>query len=151
MNQGGLIPPNANTDNVAMYESWIMSGLMDCRTRQKTAEEGPPGCETSVCLRRRDFVALCSTYLSLTASAASDVMEWKISFELLEMAPGRPYSASDAETAVGINIGIGDVDQRTDASGCCGFHHQQWLSGGQGRETHPSEFGTLLLMPTAMP
>ena len=57
-------------------------------------------------------------------------MEWEISFELLEVAPGRPYSASDAETAVGINIGIGDVDLRTGANGCCGFHHRQWLSGG---------------------
>ncbi len=77
------------------------------------------------------------------------VLEWAISFNpCLEVVPGRFYEPSLGERPMGLNIALGDLDEKGKGAGN-GFHfyHEQWLAGRKDTRTQMSEWGTLWLMP----
>ena len=66
----------------------------------------------------------------------------------VEVAPGQFYSVKLGEKAVGLNIALGDLDQKERGEGNpYNFHHEDWWSGGANTRTQLDNFGTLRLMP----
>jgi hypothetical protein len=74
------------------------------------------------------------------------VAEWEISFELMQIEPGKPYQASMPDTLMGINIAIGDVDTPAEGDPNYGIRHEQWPCGTKARRTDISEFCRFLMM-----
>lgn len=74
------------------------------------------------------------------------VGEWAIDFDLLRTRPGKPYSATMPDTAMSINIALGDVDLPTDGDPKMGIRHEQWLCGDHAGRTHLCQFCTLQMM-----
>jgi SSS family solute:Na+ symporter len=81
------------------------------------------------------------------------VLEWMVKFNpCVEIAPGQFYSTSMGRKAVGLNIALGDLDQKERGDGNpYHFHHEDWWSGGAKTRTQLNNFGTLWLMPGPMP
>jgi SSS family solute:Na+ symporter len=81
------------------------------------------------------------------------VLEWAINFNpCLEVTPGRFYEPSLGERPMGLNIALGDLDEKEKGAGN-GFHfyHEQWLAGHKNTRAQMREWGTLWLMPGARP
>jgi solute:Na+ symporter, SSS family len=117
--RGGLLEgePRSRERAWKTYRQWIVSGAQQCAARRR-------------------------------AGGGGYVMEWAVSFTpCLEMAPGRYYDpARDGDRAVGLNIALGDLDQKERGAGNFGhFHHEQWWAGERHVRTHLGQFGTLWL------
>lgn len=52
------------------------------------------------------------------------VAEWKIGFELMQIAPGRPYSSDMPDTTMGLNVALGDVDTQAVGNADYGIRHE---------------------------
>jgi SSS family solute:Na+ symporter len=81
------------------------------------------------------------------------ILEWAINFNpCLEVSPGRFYEPSLGERPMGLNIALGDLDEKEKGAGN-GFHfyHEQWLAGRKNTRAQMREWGTLWLMPGARP
>lgn len=50
--------------------------------------------------------------------------EWKIGFELMQIAPGRPYSSDMPDTTMGLNVALGDVDTQAVGNADYGIRHE---------------------------
>jgi SSS family solute:Na+ symporter len=77
------------------------------------------------------------------------VIEWMIRPNpCLEVKPGVFWSPSLGETRLGLNLAVGDLDEKEKGKGNFGgFHHEDWWSGGPQTRTQLNNFGTLVLMP----
>ena len=77
------------------------------------------------------------------------VIEWRIAFNpCVEVSPRLYWSPPLGETAVGLNIALGDLDEKEKGRGNFGnFHHEDWWSGDPKRRTDLNQWGTLLLIP----
>ena len=69
------------------------------------------------------------------------VAEWEISFELMQIEPGKPYHAEMPDTAMSLNIALGDVDTPQEGAGYgkkngYGIRHEQWPCGDKAGRTH---------------
>lgn len=75
------------------------------------------------------------------------VLEWAISFDpCVEVEPGRFWSPSLGDRSVGLNIALGDLDEKERGAGNFGnFHHEDWWAGGPQTRTQLNNFGTLRL------
>jgi SSS family solute:Na+ symporter len=73
------------------------------------------------------------------------VIEWAVRFDpCLEVAPGVFYSTSMGDRRMGLNIALGDLDEKERGTGNFGhFHHEDWFAGHKNTRTHLREFGTL--------
>jgi SSS family solute:Na+ symporter len=73
------------------------------------------------------------------------VLEWAISFDpCLEVAPGQFYSPGLGDRPMGLNIALGDLDQKERGAGNFGnFHHEDWWTGTPKGRTRIKEWGTL--------
>jgi SSS family solute:Na+ symporter len=73
------------------------------------------------------------------------VIEWAVSFDpCLEVTPGVFYSTSMGDRRMGLNIALGDLDEKERGTGNFGhFHHEDWFAGHKNTRTHLREFGTL--------
>ena len=76
------------------------------------------------------------------------IIEWAINFDpCLEIEPGRFYSPALGDRAVGLNIAIGDLDERAKGNGNFGnFHHEEWFAGAKDVRTELRHWGTLWIM-----
>jgi len=81
------------------------------------------------------------------------VIEWAVSFNpCLEVKPGRFYDPSMGDRKMGLNIALGDVDQKERGEGNqFHFHHEQWLSGSKNTRTQMRQWGSLWLMAGPRP
>jgi SSS family solute:Na+ symporter len=81
------------------------------------------------------------------------VIEWMIRPNpCLETAPGVFWSPALGETRVGLNIALGDLDEKEKGKGNFGsFHHEDWWSGHPKNRTWLNQWGTLILMPGPRP
>ena len=62
----------------------------------------------------------------------------------LEVEPGKFYSTALGDRAVGLNIALGDLDEKEKGKGNFGnFHHEDWWAGAKDRRTNLREFGIL--------
>ncbi|MFQ6096798.1 MAG: sodium/myo-inositol cotransporter, partial [Armatimonadota bacterium] len=81
------------------------------------------------------------------------VIEWAVKFNpCLEVAPGRFYSPKMGPVKMGLNIALGDLDQKDRGKGNFGnFHHEDWFAGEKNKRTQLRQWGTLWMMPSARP
>jgi SSS family solute:Na+ symporter len=123
---GGLLEGEPRRDEKAWntYAEWIRSGAQQCAAKRRPAP------------------------------AKGYIIEWSIAFDpCLEIAPGRFYSPErDGEREVGLNIAVGDLDEKQRGAGNFGnFHHEDWWSGQKGTRTQLNNFGRLRLSPAKVP
>jgi len=73
------------------------------------------------------------------------VIEWAVNFDpCLEVEPGKFYSPSLGDRAMGLNIALGDLDEKERGQGNFGhFHHEDWWAGAKNVRTQLRHFGTL--------
>jgi SSS family solute:Na+ symporter len=117
---GGLLEGEPRSDPKAWetYQTWIRSGAM------KAVAKPLPG-------------------------GKGYVIEWMIRPDpCLEVRPGVFWSPSLGQTRLGLNLAVGDLDEKEKGKGNFGsFHHEDWWSGGPQTRTQLNNFGTLILMP----
>ena len=113
---GGLLEGEPRRDLRAWntYQRWIMTGAQRCEAKKKPGGHGY-------------------------------VIEWSIAFNpCLEVEPGLFYSTKMGDRAMGLNIALGDLDQKERGAGNFGnFHHEDWWAGVKDDRTQLRYFGTL--------
>lgn len=117
---GGLLEgePRSKAEAWETYQRWIQSRAMEAVAKVK-----PDG----------------SGY----------VIEWSVNFDpCLEVGPGKYFQPSEREVRMGLNIAVGDLDEKERGAGNFGnFHHEDWFAGRRDLRTQLREWGTLRLMP----
>jgi SSS family solute:Na+ symporter len=113
---GGLLEgePRSLESAWNTYQKWILSGAQEAVAKPKPGGHGY-------------------------------VIEWAVSFDpCLEVAPGMFYSTAMGDRRMGLNIALGDLDEKERGAGNFGhFHHEDWFAGHMNTRTHLREFGTL--------
>ena len=121
---GGLMEgePRSQLAAWTTYQRWIKTHAMDCAAKPKPGGKGY-------------------------------IMEWAISFDpCLEVAPGQFYSTKLGDRAMGLNIALGDLDQKERGAGNFGnFHHEDWFAGSPKGRTNLQEWGTLWIRTAKKP
>ncbi|MBI3682265.1 MAG: hypothetical protein HY235_17950 [Acidobacteria bacterium] len=116
---GGLLEgePRKNPKAWETYRNWIETEAMECAAKPKPEGKG---------------------YF----------IEWAISFHpCLEVEPGKFYSPSLGNRAMGLNIALGDLDEKEKGQENFGnFHHEDWFAGAKNVRTQLRYFGTLWMM-----
>ncbi len=116
---GGLLEGEPRTSESAWdtYNKWIMSGAQEAVAKAKPGGKGY-------------------------------VIEWAVNFDpCLEVSPGKFYSPAMGNRAMGLNIALGDLDEKDGGAGNFGnFHHEDWLAGAKDVRTQLRHFGTLWIM-----
>lgn len=118
--RGGLLEgePRSKPGAWAKYQEWILTRAMEAVANAK-----PDG---------RGYV-----------------IEWSVRFNpCLEIAPGKFLEPSDRETRMGLNIAVGDLDEKAKGEGNFGnFLHEDWFAGRKNTRTQLRDWGTLRIMP----
>ncbi len=114
---GGLLEGEPRTSQAAWdtYRKWIRTGAQQAVAKPKPGGKGY-------------------------------IIEWAVSFKpCLEVEPGVFYSTQLGDRAMGVNIAIGDLDEKEKGAGNFGnFHHEDWFAGGHGiAKTQLQHFATL--------
>ncbi len=114
--RGGLLEgePRSRAEAWETYQRWILSGAMKAAARPLEGGKGY-------------------------------VIEWAARFDpCLEFEPGRFYSVSTGDRALGLNIAVGDLDEPERGAGNFGnFHHEEWFAGAKNVRTQLRHWGTL--------
>jgi SSS family solute:Na+ symporter len=73
------------------------------------------------------------------------IIEWAVNFDpCLEVEPGKYYSTAMGDRAMGLNIALGDLDEKEKGAGNFGrFHHEDWWAGAKDVRTQLRHWGTL--------
>lgn len=118
--KGGLLEGEPRVDAAAWatYQKWIVSGAMEAVA--KVVPEGK-----------------------------GYVIEWAIRFDpCLEVSPGHFFTPGRSEVKMGLNLAVGDLDEKDKGKGNFGhFHHEDWFAGEKNKRTNVKQWGTLRLMP----
>jgi SSS family solute:Na+ symporter len=117
---GGLLEgePRARLDAFLNYFCWIIQRRMEAVAQVKPAGHGY-------------------------------VIEWKVCANpCLEVKPGVYWSPALGSTKMGLNIALGDLDEKPRGEGNFGhFHHEDWWAGEQNKRTWLKQYGTIILEP----
>lgn len=117
---GGLLEgePRVSAPAWQTYQAWITTGAMVAVAKPKAQRKGY-------------------------------VIEWSIAFRpCLEVAAGTFFAPSDKEVVMGLNIAVGDLDEKAKGEGNFGnFHHEDWFAGEKNMRTNVRQWGRLLMMP----
>ena len=121
---GGLLEgePRVKAEAWAIYQRWIETGAM-----QAVAKVLPGG--------------------------KGYIIEWAVKFDpCLETAPGVFFKPGAEEVKMGLNIAVGDLDEKEKGEGNFGnFHHEDWFAGEKNKRTNLRQWGMLRLMPGKRP
>lgn len=81
------------------------------------------------------------------------VLEWAIHFaDCVEVEPGVFWKPEMGERTVGLNLALGDLDEKAKGDGNFGnFHHEDWWAGATNVRTQLQHFGFLRLRPSRRP
>jgi SSS family solute:Na+ symporter len=113
--------------------------------------EGEPRNEESAWNTYRNWILTGAqrAAVALKPDKKGYVIEWAIKFNpCLEIAPGKFYEATMPPTKMGLNIALGDLDEKEKGKGnVANFHHEEWFAGGQWTRTSLREWGILWMMP----
>ncbi|MDX2181303.1 MAG: hypothetical protein SFV18_17040 [Bryobacteraceae bacterium] len=116
---GGILEGEPRRDENAWntYAKWIAEGAMDCAAKRKPEGQGY-------------------------------IVEWVVNFDpCLEVEPGKFYSPAMGDRAVGLNIALGDLDEKDRVNdNPFHFNHEDWWAGHKGTRTNLRDFGTLWIM-----
>ncbi len=98
--------PRRDPEAWRTYQKWIESGAMECAAAVKPGGKGY-------------------------------IMEWAVSFDpCLEVEPGKFYSPAMGNRPMGLNIALGDLDEKEKGEGNFGnFHHEDWFAGAKNVRT----------------
>lgn len=122
--KGGLMEGEPRTSGKAWatYQKWIQSGAQQCAAKPKPGGHGY-------------------------------IIEWAVNFDpCLEVKPGVFYSNALGNTAVGLTIALGDLDEKERGAGNFGnFHHEDWWAGAKDLRTQLRQWGTLWIMAKGKP
>jgi solute:Na+ symporter, SSS family len=114
--KGGLLEGEPRTSGNAWstYQRWILNGAQEAVAKPKPAGKGY-------------------------------VIEWAVSFDpCLEVEPGKFYSTRMGDRAMGLNIALGDLDEKQRGAGNFGnFHHEDWFAGAKDVRTQLRHWGIL--------
>lgn len=117
---GGLLEGEPRSEATAWdtYQRWIKSGAMEAIAKMKPDKSGY-------------------------------IIEWAVSFDpCLEVKPGEFFKPTDKEVRMGLNIAVGDLDEKSKGEGNFGnFHHEDWFAGEKNKRTNLRQWGTLVMMP----
>lgn len=115
--------------------------------------EGEPRVNSDVFARYRKWIETGAQQCAAVAGKRGYVIEWAVSFEpCVEVEPGIWYSPSLGDRAVGLNIALGDLDEKSKGAGnFANFHHEDWWSGAKDVRTQLRHFGALMLRAGSMP
>ncbi|MBX7209396.1 MAG: hypothetical protein K1X78_13845 [Verrucomicrobiaceae bacterium] len=118
---GGLLEgePRSHPAAWETYQRWIKTGAMEAAAKVKPDKSGY-------------------------------IIEWAVSFDpCLEAKPGVFFKPGNTEVRMGLNIAVGDLDEKPRGEGSFGnFHHEDWLAGERNKRTNLRQWGTLVLMPS---
>jgi SSS family solute:Na+ symporter len=121
---GGILEgePRSKESAWNTYQQWIRDGAMDCAAKPKPEGKGY-------------------------------IIEWVVNFEpCLEVEPGKFYSTSMGDRPMGLNIALGDLDERDRVSdNPYRFHHEDWWAGAKNVRTQLKQWGTLWIMVKPRP
>lgn len=121
---GGLLEgePRSRESAWNTYQRWILSGAQECAAKPKRGGRGY-------------------------------VIEWAVNFDpCLEIAPGKFYSTALGDRGVGLNIALGDLDEKARGAGNFGhFHHEDWFAGAKDIRTNLRQFGMLWIRTSKKP
>jgi len=116
---GGILEGEPRKDEKAWntYRKWIETKVMECSAKPKAGGNGY-------------------------------ILEWAIDFNpCLEVEPGKFYSTTMGNKPMGLNLALGDLDEKERGEGNFGnFHHEDWFSGAKNVRTQLRHFGTLWMM-----
>ena len=135
---GGLLEgePRSKKEAWQTYQRWIVTHAMDAVAKAKPGGKGYViewAVSFNPCLEgarkeRRGSLA--------RASSAPPI------------APGTFFTPGDKEVRMGLNIALGDLDEREKGVGNFGhFHHEDWFAGRKNTRTQLRDWGVLRLMP----
>jgi SSS family solute:Na+ symporter len=121
---GGLLEgePRRSLEAWNTYQKWILTGAMEAVARPKPGGKGY-------------------------------VIEWAVNFNpCLEVEPGKFYSTSMGDRAMGLNLALGDLDEKERGAGnFAHFHHEDWFAGARKTRTDLKEWGTLWIRTKGKP
>lgn len=121
---GGILEgePRRSEQAWNTYQKWILDGAMDCAAARKPAGKGY-------------------------------IIEWVVSFNpCLEVEPGKFYSPAMGDRRMGLNIAVGDLDEKTRVNdNPYHFNHEDWWAGHKNTRTNLKDFGTLWMMSKPRP
>jgi solute:Na+ symporter, SSS family len=119
--KGGLLEgePRKDTKAWETYQSWIKSGAQQAAAKVKPGGKGY-------------------------------IIEWAVNFDpCLEVEPGKFYSTAMGDRKMGLNIALGDLDEKERGAGNFGnFHHEDWFSGEKDLRTQLRQWGSLWIVAT---
>ena len=117
--KGGLLEGEPRKSDAAWntYKKWIETGAMEAAAKVKPGGHGY-------------------------------IIEWAVNFNTcLEVSPGQFYTPSMGNRKMGLNIALGDLDQKEKGKGNFGnFHHEDWFAGTPKGRTNLNQWGTLWMM-----
>jgi SSS family solute:Na+ symporter len=117
--KGGLLEgePRSRESAWNTYAKWIESGAMEAVAKPKVSGKGY-------------------------------VIEWAVNFDpCLEVEPGSFYNTALGNRPMGLNIALGDLDEKERGAGNFGnFHHEDWFAGQKDLRTQLRQWGTLWMM-----
>lgn len=117
---GGLLEgePRVKPEAWNIYRKWIESGAMQAVAKPKQGGKGY-------------------------------IIEWSIAFDpCLEVTAGKYFQPGGQEVVMGLNIAIGDLDEKAKGQGNFGnFLHEDWFAGEKNKRTNLRQFGRLRMMP----
>ncbi len=121
---GGLLEgePRSKPEAWETYQKWILTHAMDAVAKVKPGGKGY-------------------------------VIEWAVSYApCLEVEPGKFYSLELGDVKMGLNIALGDLDEKGRGEGNFGnFHHEDWLTGERDKRTLKRQWGSLWMMAGPKP
>ncbi len=122
--KGGLLEgePRRSAKAWDTYRKWILSKSMEAAAKLKPGGKGY-------------------------------VIEWAVNYNpCLEVEPGRFYSTKMGDRPMGLNIALGDLDEKERGAGNFGnFNHEDWWAGAKDTRTQLRMWGTLWLMTGRLP
>ena len=122
--KGGLLEgePRSKESAWNTYRRWIETGAMEAVAKPKPGGKGY-------------------------------IIEWAVSFDpCLEVEPGKFYEPVMGNRAMGLNIALGDLDEKERGAGNFGnFHHEDWFTGQKDLRTQLRQWGTLWIMSGEKP
>ncbi len=113
--------------------------------------EGEPRSAESAWNTYRKWIEAGAMEAAVKPGVKSYVIEWAVNFDpCLEVEPGKFYTTAMGNRPMGLNIALGDLDEKERGVGNFGnFNHEDWFSGAKDLRTQLREWGTLWMMSGA--
>lgn len=115
--------------------------------------EGEPRRDREAWATYRRWIETGAQQCVAKRSPGGYTIEWSVAFNpCLEVEPGVFYSTSMGDRAMGLNIALGDLDEKEKGAGNFGnFHHEDWWAGAKDVRTQLRHWGTLWIRTGTRP